>query len=79
MSRYVYSFIPPEHLIISHPLARIFCETRLPAEQFVRRNLGAGCVVRMKIPDIIPVTDLRQDAAVVFKKIQGSSEPLVVT
>jgi len=33
----------------------------------------------MKIPDIIPVTDLRQDAASVFKKIQGSADPLVVT
>ncbi len=33
----------------------------------------------MKIPDIIPVTDLRQDAALVFKKLQVSDEPLVVT
>ncbi len=33
----------------------------------------------MKIPDIIPVTDLRQDAAAVFKKLQGSIEPIVVT
>ncbi|MCA9233298.1 MAG: type II toxin-antitoxin system Phd/YefM family antitoxin [Planctomycetales bacterium] len=33
----------------------------------------------MKIPDIIPVTDLRQDAASVLKKLQGSSQPLVVT
>ena len=33
----------------------------------------------MKIPDIIPVTDLRQDAAAVFKKLQGSGGPLVVT
>ena len=33
----------------------------------------------MKIPDIIPVSDLRQDAAAVFKKVQSSSEPLVVT
>ncbi len=33
----------------------------------------------MKIPDIIPVTDLRQDAAAVLKKVQDSAEPLVVT
>ena len=33
----------------------------------------------MKIPDIIPVTDLRQDAAAVFRKLHGSIDPLVVT
>ena len=33
----------------------------------------------MKIPDIIPVTDLRQDAASVLKKLQNSTDPLVVT
>ena len=33
----------------------------------------------MKIPDIIPVTDLRQDAAAVLKKLQSSVGPLVVT
>lgn len=33
----------------------------------------------MKIPDIIPVTDLRQDAAAVLKRLQGSVGPLVVT
>ncbi len=33
----------------------------------------------MKIPDIIPVTDLRQDAAAILKKLQGSEGPLVVT
>ena len=33
----------------------------------------------MKIPDIIPVTDLRQDAAAVLKKLQGAVGPLVVT
>ena len=32
-----------------------------------------------KIPDIIPVTDLRQDAAAVLKKLQDSADPLVVT
>ena len=33
----------------------------------------------MKIPDIIPVTDLRQDAASILKKLQDSADPLVVT
>lgn len=33
----------------------------------------------MKIPDIIPVTDLRQDAAAVFKRLQSGAGPLVVT
>jgi prevent-host-death family protein len=33
----------------------------------------------MKIPDIIPVTDLRQDAAAVLKRLQDSPGPLVVT
>ena len=33
----------------------------------------------MKIPDIVPITDLRQDSAAVFKKLQSSVGPLVVT
>ena len=33
----------------------------------------------MKIPNMVPVSDLRQDAAAVLKKLQGSSNPLVVT
>jgi prevent-host-death family protein len=32
-----------------------------------------------KIPDIIPVSDLRQDAAAVLKRIRESGEPVVVT
>ena len=32
-----------------------------------------------KIPKIVPVTDLRQDAAAVLKRLQSSSEPLVIT
>ena len=32
-----------------------------------------------KIPRIVPVTDLRQDAAAVLKRLQSSSEPLVIT
>jgi prevent-host-death family protein len=33
----------------------------------------------MKIPEIIPVTDLRQDAAGVLKRIRGRKQPLIVT
>lgn len=33
----------------------------------------------MKIPNIIPVTDLRKDAAAVMKKLQDSTDPLVIT
>lgn len=33
----------------------------------------------MKVPDIIPVTDLRQDAAAVLRKVRRSRTPLIVT
>ena len=33
----------------------------------------------MKIPEIIPVTELRKDAAAVMKKLQDSADPLVIT
>jgi len=32
-----------------------------------------------KVPEIIPVSDLRQDAAAILKRIRESSEPLIVT
>jgi prevent-host-death family protein len=32
-----------------------------------------------KIPEIIPVTDLRQDAAAVLRRVQGRKEPLIIT
>jgi len=32
-----------------------------------------------KIPEIIPVTDLRQDAAGVLKRIRSRKQPLIVT
>jgi prevent-host-death family protein len=32
-----------------------------------------------KIPEIIPVTDLRQDAAAVLKRIRSKKQPLIVT
>jgi prevent-host-death family protein len=33
----------------------------------------------VKIPEIIPVTDLRQDAAGVLKRIRTTKQPLIVT
>jgi prevent-host-death family protein len=32
-----------------------------------------------KIPEIIPVTDLRQDAAAVLKRVRSRKQPLIVT
>ena len=32
-----------------------------------------------KIPDIVPVTDLRQDAAAVLQRVRKSAQPVVIT
>jgi prevent-host-death family protein len=32
-----------------------------------------------KLPNIIPITDLRQDAASVLKRVRGSFEPIFIT
>jgi prevent-host-death family protein len=32
-----------------------------------------------KVPDIIPITDLRQDAASVLKRVKGTKEPVIIT
>ena len=32
-----------------------------------------------RIPELIPVTDLRQDAAAILKRVESSSQPLVTT
>jgi len=32
-----------------------------------------------KIPNIIPITDLRQDASAIVKRVAASREPLVIT
>lgn len=32
-----------------------------------------------RIPTIVPVTDLRQDAAAVLKKLRESREPMIIT
>jgi len=32
-----------------------------------------------KIPNIIPITDLRQDATSIIKRVTSSKEPLVIT
>jgi len=33
----------------------------------------------VKVPEIVPVTDLRQDAAGVLKRLKKSQDPLVIT
>ncbi|MFQ5739248.1 MAG: type II toxin-antitoxin system Phd/YefM family antitoxin [Acidobacteriota bacterium] len=33
----------------------------------------------VKIPQIVPVSDLRQDAAAVLKRVRDSREPLIIT
>lgn len=32
-----------------------------------------------KVPELVPVSDLRQDVAAVLKRLQASREPLVIT
>ena len=32
-----------------------------------------------KVPDILPITDLRQDAASALKRVAASKEPLIIT
>ena len=32
-----------------------------------------------KVPTIIPITDLRQDAAMVLRQVRASQEPIVIT
>ena len=32
-----------------------------------------------KIPEVIPVTDLRQDAAAILRRVRGRKQPLIIT
>lgn len=32
-----------------------------------------------KLPQIVPITDLRQDAAAVLARVKGSTDPVVIT
>ena len=32
-----------------------------------------------KVPDLIPVTDFRQGAADILKRVQGSDQPVIIT
>lgn len=32
-----------------------------------------------RVPDIIPITDLRQDAAGVLRRVKGRKEPVIIT
>jgi prevent-host-death family protein len=33
----------------------------------------------IRIPEVIPVTDLRQDAAAVLRRVRGRKQPLIIT
>lgn len=32
-----------------------------------------------KIPEVVPITDLRQDAAAVLRRVRGRMQPLIIT
>ena len=32
-----------------------------------------------RIPEVIPVTDLRQDAAAILRRVRGRKQPLIIT
>jgi len=32
-----------------------------------------------KVPEIVPISDLRQDAAAVLKRVRGSRNPVIIT
>ena len=32
-----------------------------------------------KVPDIVPITDLRQDSSAVLKRVRASREPVIIT
>lgn len=32
-----------------------------------------------RIPEVVPITDLRQDAAAVLRRVRGRKEPLIIT
>ncbi len=38
-----------------------------------------GGVAMSKVPNIIPITDLRQDAASVLRRVRASREPVIIT
>ena len=45
----------------------------------VRLAIQLEMAIMARIPVLIPVTDLRQDAAAVLKRVESSSQPLVIT
>jgi prevent-host-death family protein len=45
----------------------------------VQLNVLAKALAMSKVPDIMPVTDLRQDAAAALKRVRASRRPLVIT
>jgi prevent-host-death family protein len=38
-----------------------------------------GGIFMPKVPTIVPITDLRQDAAAVLKSVRASKQPLIIT
>ena len=45
----------------------------------VRLMMQSEMAIMARIPVLIPVTDLRQDAAAILKRVESSSQPLVIT
>ena len=45
----------------------------------IRLNVQLEVFYMPKVPEIIPITDLRQDAAGVVRRVRGSRLPLVIT
>jgi prevent-host-death family protein len=42
-------------------------------------NVAQGVTIMTKIPNIIPITDLRQAASSVLKRVKSSRQPVVIT
>jgi len=42
-------------------------------------NVVQGVTIMTKIPNIIPITDLRQAASSVLKRVKSSRQPVVIT
>src|SRR3972149_10102432 len=51
--------------------------TSQPPHDTFKRTLGG--VAMVKVPNIIPITDLRQDAASVLRRVRASREPIIIT
>ncbi len=47
--------------------------------QEISLNVLLEVTFMAKVPDIIPITDLRQDAAAALKRVKSSKQPIVIT